>query len=114
MFENGYSLLLPEGFLQYFEVVNVRESKQEIILYLEEKNTFQEEHPEIKVESKGFYPSVLVHDFPLRGRPLLLDIRRRRWINKETGEYLTRDLHINAQGTRLTTEFAAFLKGLHR
>ena len=114
MLANGYSLLLPEGLLEYFEVVNVRESKQEVILYLEEKNTFQEERSEIKVESKGFYSSVLINDFPLRGRPLLLDIRRRRWINKETGKYLTRDLHISAQGTRLTAEFAAFLKGLHR
>jgi hypothetical protein len=55
-----------------------------------------------------------VNDFPIRGKSLLLDIRRRRWIDKKTGEYIHRDFHIVADGTRLTQEFATFLKGLHR
>ena len=43
-----------------------------------------------------------------------MDIRRRRWINKDTGEYVDRDFHIVAEGTRITQEFATFLKGLRR
>ena len=111
---NGYELLLPQGVLDYFEVVGVKDSAKEIILHLEEKNTYQQERSDILVERKGFLPEVLVNDFPVRGRSLLLNIRRRRWINKNTGEYLQPDLRLIAQGTRLTAEFAAFLKGIHR
>ena len=111
---NGYSLLLPSGVLDYFEVIQVKDTSKELILYLEEKNTYQLQRPDIQIESKGFCKEVLINDFPVRGRPLLLSIRRRRWINKETGEYIERDLNMIAQGTRLTAEFASFLKGLYR
>ena len=35
---NGYHLLLPEGTLDYFDLVDVKESMNEVIIYLEEKN----------------------------------------------------------------------------
>ena len=114
MLKDGYSLLLPEGFTDYFDIVNVEEKEKEIIIFLEEKLVLKEQEKSDHLESKGFYPAVLVQDFPLRGKPLLLNIRRRRWINKQTGEYVNRKIHITADGTRLTQEFASFLKGLHR
>jgi hypothetical protein len=55
-----------------------------------------------------------VNDFPVRGKELLLDIKRRRWIEKATGKYVDRDFHLIADGTRITKEFASFLKGLRR
>jgi len=114
MHKDGYSLLLPVGLLDYFDILQVEEKPGEIKIYLEEKNNIDPESSPVKLESKGFYPSVLVNDFPVRGKRLLLDIRRRRWINKETGEYVSRDFHIVAEGTRITQEFASFLKGLSR
>ena len=114
MHKDGYSLLLPEGLLDYFSIIKVEELSKEITIYLEEKNNINTDSSSIKYESKGFYPNVQVNDFPVRGKRLLLDIRRRRWIDKETGEYIHRDFHIVAEGTRLTQEFATFLKGLHR
>lgn len=110
MLKDGYSYLLPSGLLDYFIVLKVEDSSTQIKIYLEENNNIN--NPEL--ESKGFYPTVLVNDFPVRGKVLLLDLRRRRWINKETGEYVNRDLRIVAEGTRITHEFATFLKGLHR
>ena len=104
------SLILPCGLLDYFDILQVEDSKTQIKIYLEEKNNLNDVH----YESKGFYPNVLVNDFPVRGKSLLLDLRRRRWIHKETGEYFNRDLRLVAEGTRITQEFASFLKGLHR
>ena len=113
MDQSGYKLLLPSMLLEYFTITKVEENQKEIVIYLEENNNLQKETPDIKIESKGFVPSVLVNDFPVRSRRLLLDIRRRRWINKETGEYIHRDLSIVADGTRMTQDLANFLKGLH-
>ncbi|NDW11142.1 hypothetical protein [Dysgonomonas sp. 520] len=110
MYQDGYSLLLPCGLLDYFSILKVEDSKAQIKIYLEEKNNL--DNPQY--ESKGFYPNVLVNDFPVRGKTLLLDLRRRRWIHKQTGEYFNRNLHLIAEGTRITQEFASFLKGLHR
>jgi len=114
MQKDGYSLLLPSGLLDYFEITTVEEKSKEIIIYLEEKNNIAFSDSTVKFESKGFTPPVLVNDFPIRGRRLLLHIRRRRWINRDTGEYIARDFHIVADGTRMTQDLATFLKGLHR
>lgn len=107
---SGYSLFLPSGLLDYFDIINVSPSGTEIIIYLEEKNNLCSTIAPL-YESKGFYPSVLVNDFPVRGKSLILNLRRRRWINKQTGEYYNRDFSIAAKGTRITQEFASFLKG---
>ena len=77
---NGYRLLLPEGTLDYFNISDVKESSSEIVIYLEEKNELPGEYSTVKVESKGFYDPVVVRDFPIRGKNLFLNIRRRRWI----------------------------------
>jgi hypothetical protein len=114
MQKDGYSLLLPSGLLDYFEIKEVKEKPGEVVIYLEEQNNINTNLSEAKYESKGFYPDVLVNDFPIRGKRLLLNIRRRRWIDKETGKYIDRDFHIVAEGTRITQEFASFLKELHR
>ena len=114
MLKDGYSLLLPEGFTDYFDILSVEEKEKEIVIFLEEKLVLASGKGPDCLESKGFYPAVLVQDFPLRDKRLLLNIRRRRWIDKQTGEYVSRRIHITADGTRLTQEFASFLKELHR
>lgn len=110
MLKDGYYYFLPEGLLNYFDILKVEDSKTQITIYLEEKNNLNDS----SYESKGFYPNALVNDFPVRGKSLLLDLRRRRWIHKKTGEYFNRDFRLVAQGTRITQEFASFFKGLHR
>ena len=55
---NGYHLLLPEGTLDYFDLVDVKERAPE-------KYAGQE------TESKGSYEPVVVQDFPLRGKESL-------------------------------------------
>ena len=80
---NGYRLLLPEGTLDYFDLVDVKESVNEVVIYLEEKNIVPEKYTDQDIESKGFYDPVIVQDFPLRGKKVFLNIRRRRWLLKK-------------------------------
>lgn len=114
MQKDGYSLLLPFGASDYFEVVDVKESLSELTIYLEEKNLVPEEYHSVKVHSKGFYEPIVLQDFPLRGRKVYLNVRRRRWYLVESGEYVHRNWSLVASGTRMTQEFASFLKELHR
>ncbi|WP_293052317.1 hypothetical protein [Paludibacter sp.] len=43
MLKDGYSLLLPEGFTDYFDIVNVEDKEKEIIIFLEEKLVLKEQ-----------------------------------------------------------------------
>ena len=110
---NGYRLLLPEGTLDYFDLVDVKESVNEVVIYLEEKNIVPEKYTDQDTESKGFYDPVIVQDFPLRGKKLFLNVRRRRWVVKDENRYVSRDWKLVAGGSRMTHEFASFLKELY-
>ena len=110
---NGYRLLLPEGTLDYFCITDVKESSTEIVIYLEEKNEIPDEYANVRMESKGFYDPTVVQDFPIRGKKVFLNIRRRRWVVKEDGRYVSRNWKLVAEGSRMTHEFAFFLKELY-
>lgn len=97
---NGYRLLLPEGTLDYFTISDVKESSTEIVIYLEEKNEAPQEYSESKVESKGFYDPIVVQDFPIRGKKVYLNIRRRRWVLKDENRYVSRNWKLVAQGSQ--------------
>ena len=83
------------------------------MIYLEEKNEAPGEYSNMKVESKGFYDPVVVQDFPVRGKKLFLNIRRRRWVVKDERRYVSRNWKLVAEGSRMTHEFASFLKELY-
>ena len=59
---------------------------------------------------KVFFPEATVQDFPIRGKNVFLHIIRRRWINESSKKVVIRDWQLVAKGTRITSEFAAFLK----
>jgi len=107
-------VLLPEGILDYFELTKIVESIPGLNIYLEEKNIVPVEFKDEKLESKGFLPEIYIQDFPIRNQKVTLCIKRRRWEVKNTGEIVTRDWKVVQQGTRMTKEFADFLKAVHR
>jgi hypothetical protein len=107
-------LLLPEGLLNYFEVTKVSSVNHEIWIYIEELNEAPIEYSKDKLLSKGFLPEICIQDFPLRGKKVLLYIKRRRWLNTSTNEIVLRNWDIVQSGTRITTGFASFLKELSR
>jgi transposase len=104
-------LVLPEGVKKYFEVVKHESDVDNLHLYLDELNIYPDEYQDDKLESKGFYDSITVQDFPIRGRNVYLHIRRRRWINRSKNDKIVaRDWNLVANGTRITQDFANFLK----
>jgi len=105
-------LLLPEGILDYFDVTHVHQDHKDIWIYLEELNILPKEYSTDKLVSKGFMPESSIQDFPLRGKAVYLYVKRRRWLNTSSGEIVTRNWDMVSEGTRMTTEFASFLKAL--
>jgi hypothetical protein len=107
--------LLPEGILDYFDLTQVQKDQKGLYLHLEEKNSLPKELQEQTDQvyhSKGFLPQVTIQDFPIRGQKVLLLVKRRRWENQATGEIVSRNWDLVQRGTRLTADFAAFLKGI--
>lgn len=107
-------LILPDSIDEYFELVNVTKSTESIHLYLKELNKTPEEFSSNKLTSKGFFEEITIQDFPIRGLQVYLHITRRRWMNENTGTVVFRDWDLVAKGTRITKDFAAFLKAFSR
>ena len=57
-------------------------------------------------------PSITLQDFPIRGHKVFLHVKRRRWLNTTTGKVVHREWNEVAEGTRMTSEFSAFLKAV--
>ena len=103
---------LLSGILDYFDIVDDKIQDDRVHFYLEEKNILPKEHQSETAQSKGFSPEITVEDFPLRGKSVLLHIKRRRWTLVRTGKIVKRDWELVAKGTRITSEFASFLKDI--
>ena len=108
------NLLLPEVLVSYFELINHQVKGEDLHFYFTENNNIPEDFKGTKVHSKGFFPEATVQDFPIRGKNVYLHITRRRWLNQTTGKVVTRDWGLVAKGTRMTSEFATFLKEIRR
>jgi len=104
------SLLFPDGTLDYFDIVNSVNDQTGLSIYLDEKNLAPNGYTAEQLESKGFFAEIRVQDFPIRGKKAFLCIRRRRWEVKASKEVVSRDWKLVQTGTRMTKEFAAFLK----
>lgn len=107
-------LFLPELLIEHFEVVKFEEANKILHIYFEEKNTVPREFSSYILHSKGFVPEITVDDFPLRGKTVKLHIKRRRWTDTKTGTIIQRDWNLIAKGTRMTQDFAEFLKKISR
>ena len=114
--EEAFGLFFPEGLIQYFEMKNMREFKDEKSgslvweFIFEEKNNLPDGNEPSDYETKDFQEKRIL-DLPIRRRAVELLIRRRRWRHKQTGETLKRDLSFLAKGGKYTKELADFLKG---
>ena len=107
-------LLLPEIIVDYFELTSYKKADEVLHLYLKEINSTPKEYCSDKLSSKGFFDEITVQDFPIRGHQVYLHITRRRWLNEDTGKVVFRDWNLVADGTRVTQEFASFLKEINR
>lgn len=106
--------ILPSGILNYFDFNGIEETTTEFQIFLSERNRPPEEYAGQKLTSKGFLDEIKVQDFPIRGKKVYLMIKRRRWLVEDTGGLVCRDWEMVAKGTRMTEEFASFLKAIAR
>jgi hypothetical protein len=107
-------LILPESIEEYFELTSYKKVGEELHLYLREINSKPPEYQNNKLISKGFFGEATIQDFPIRGYQVFLHITRRRWLNEDTGDVVYRNWDMVAKGTRITKDFAAFLKEIGR
>ena len=106
-------LLLPSELVDQFELVRVEPMADGTHLFLDQRNIPPGEYEGHRLESKGFVDQVIIRDFPLRGKACFLHLRRRKWHDHTTGTSVYSSWGSVAEGTRLTAEFAAFLKGFN-
>lgn len=107
-------LFLPELLVEHFELTSIKTAGETLHLFFEEQNKPPIEHRSKTLISKGFHDEITVQDFPLRGKNVFLHIKRRRWTDKHTNQIVQRDWNLVAKGSRMTEEFAAFLKEISR
>ena len=112
MFIDLARYVLPVEIFEYFSLDKVEEKSNSLHFYLSELNILPEAYLGAPMESKGFHRESILKDFPLREKALYLHVRRRRWLNKSTGEVVSRDWNLVAEGTHYTQGFASFLKEL--
>jgi hypothetical protein len=108
------TLLLLEIIVDYFELTSYEKGEEILNLYLKEINSIPKEYRQNKLSFKGFFNEITVQNFPIRGHQVYLHITRRRWLNEDTGQVVFRDWNLVADGTRVTQEFASFLKEINR
>jgi hypothetical protein len=109
--------VLPSGLLTYFDIIgfnnlcDIKSKKEYYEIVLEEQNKILTDVNINDFESKGF-TEVTLQDFPLRGKPTYLKIRRRRWRHKLDAKLIIRnDFSFMAEGAGFTKELSDFLKG---
>lgn len=105
-------VIFPEVLMEYFEISGWHDDSVKIEVWLDEKHYMERsDYKSGTVISHGFTDEKMIQDFPLRGKPVYLHVRRRRRYDKATGEtfsYTYDDL--TAEGTKPTPESVAFFK----
>ena len=104
--------VFPEVLVEYFTIVDMLSQDDKIEFWLDEKEFMEkDDYKKGTVKAHGFTQSKTIQDFPLRGKPVFLHVRRRRWLDTATGETFSYSYDdLTAEGTKLTPEFVAFLK----
>lgn len=112
------ALFLPDGLLERFdfegavELCAVKTKLPYYRIFLSEKNILPEGYSSLEYESKGFCSTKDVQDFPIRGKAVILEIKRRCWRQKQDKNIvIASDLSFLAQGAKFTKELSDFLKG---
>lgn len=104
--------ILPDVLLDNFDVDHFEKSERRFDIWLDEKNEqLSEDKYDKNVIAYGFGDYRTIRDYPIRGRATYLHVRKRKWLDKSTGEIFSYEWDISEfDGTRLNAEFVAFLK----
>ena len=104
--------ILPNVLIDNFDVVNFEKTDMHFDIWLDEKKVqLQADKKNPSVISYGFCDYRTIQDFPLRGRATYLHVRKRKWLDKNTGEIFSYDWELSEYDeTHLNADFVSFLK----
>ena len=115
------SYFLPEGILDWFDVVGMEETDNDkpaheldvlypkiLHIYLDERDNRKSE--DLGLVPTGFTEPSVIHDYPARSRKMVLHVRRRRYLDAAGHNVILCNYPLAAGGTRRSVEFGAFLK----
>lgn len=114
------SFFLPDGMIDWFEVVNIKEEPNKstaqadvlynsvLHIYLDERDTRSGE--EMGLKPNGFTEPTLIKDYPIRNRKVLLHVRRRRYLDADNRNVILNQYPLTADGTKVSVEFGLFFK----
>ncbi len=102
----------PTGSPDNFDIERFEKSDTRFDIWLDEKKEqLREDKYNKNIISYGFGDYRTIQDYPIRGRATYLHVRKRKWLDKATGEIFSYDWDVSEfDGTRLNAEFVAFLK----
>lgn len=109
---DAFWMFLPTGLSELFEMVNFEKSDKSYDIWLDEKKKLSDEdYRNPNIVARGHTDYFTIQDYPLRGRPVYLHMRKNKWWDKGTNEIFSYTLELpNEEGTRLSAEFVSFLK----
>lgn len=104
--------ILPTVIVDNFDIDNFEKADMRFDIWLSEKKVqMREDKKNSKIIAYGFGRYHDIQDFPLRGRATYLHVRKRKWLDQETGEIFSYEWDLSEyDGTQLNEEFALFLK----
>ncbi len=104
--------LLPQEIVDNFDIVKYEKTKETFDIWFDEKKIQEQSDAENEnIIAYGFGDYKAIQDFPLRGRFTRLHLRKRKWLDKSTGEIFSYSIDTSEyEGTRLNVEFVDFLK----
>lgn len=80
----AFWMFLPAGLEELFEMVRFERTNQSYDIWLDEKKKLSDDdfrNPNIV--ARGYTDYVTVQDYPLRGRPVYLHMRKNKWWDKK-------------------------------
>ena len=107
---------LPKGLKEVFKIVKVERQATAFHVWMDEiRMKADEDRHNKSIVGKGYAEYCTIQDMPIRGLPTYLHMRKCKWLDKDTGEIFSYDIdYYDEEGTRLSAEFVAFLKGEDR
>jgi hypothetical protein len=107
-----FSFLIPKEILIDFEIKNIEDTEELLIIELVEKlQNISKLGKDETLVNNGFMNPLELQHFPMNGKKCVLKLQRRRWkeIGSVTGNYFNTYSYA-VTGTKVTPSFGAFLK----
>ncbi|MDR2146216.1 MAG: hypothetical protein LBE91_07150 [Tannerella sp.] len=112
IYEVILSNILPSDILKNFVPVSISEKQYGVALRMEERET------NLPIElsgiadlvKDGFCNAIELLHFHMKGKPLYLQLYRRRWKQSGSSRHYSNHYNLHPEGVKATHEFAAFLK----